>query len=127
MRRTEKNAFGKFRRTVAISSVTSSMKLHPVRFVAEVPDSGHWSLDFYVHQPSNRRQYGSMASFKFEIENGSKHWTKEFYPDSSEVGWKFVEEFELAAGKTDVVMVGATKPSIIYADAIRWRKTTEEE
>ena len=127
VRRTEKNAFGKFRRTVANSSVPRSLKLHPVRFVAEVPDAGKWSLDFYVHQPSNRRQYGSLASFKFEIENSSNRWEIEFDPNSSEVGWKFVGDFDLAAGKTDVVLVGATKPSAVYADAIRWRKTAPLE
>lgn len=127
VRRFEKNAYGKFRRTVANSRVSRSLKLHPIRFIATVPDTGQWSLDFYVHQPSNRRQYGSLASFILEIENSSNRWKRDFTPDSSKVGWKFVDDFELAEGRTDVVLVGVSKPSLVYADAIRWRKTTKRE
>lgn len=127
VRRFEMNAHGRFRRTVALSRVTRSLKLHPVRFVAEIPVAGQWSLDFYVHKPSNQREYGSLANFNFEVENNAKLWKTEVNPDSSEAGWKFVENFELDAGKTDVILVGATKPSIVYADAIRWRRVAEPE
>ena len=125
LRRFEKNAYGQFRQTVAISRVTRSLKLHPIRFVADIPDAGQWSLDFYLHAPSNGREYGSLANFNLEIENNAKHWKNEVNPDSSETGWKFVDNFELDAGKTDVILVGVTKPSIVYADAIRWRKSSE--
>ena len=125
IRRTEKNAFGHFRRTVAMSSVPASLKVHPVRFEAEIPKEGTWTLDFYVHHPSNRREYGGLANFHFEVENSSNHWGKEFSPESPEIGWKFVADFELTAGKTDVILVGVSRPSIVYADAIRWRKTTK--
>lgn len=127
VRRTEKNAFGQFRRTVAMSSVPASLKVHTVRFEAEIPNEGTWALDFYVHHPSNRREYGSLANFHFEVEKGSNHWSKEFSPESPEIGWKFVGDFELSAGKTDVSLVGTSEPSIVYADAIRWRRTTELE
>ncbi|MXZ44150.1 MAG: hypothetical protein F4Z01_04120 [Gammaproteobacteria bacterium] len=127
VRRFEMNAHGRFRRTVALSRVTRSLKLHPVRFIADIPVAGQWALDFYVHKPSNQREYGSLANFNFEIENNAKLWNTEVNPDSSEAGWRFVDNFELDAGKTDVILVGATKPSIVYADAIRWRRVAEPE
>ncbi|MYC25557.1 MAG: hypothetical protein F4X56_06545 [Gammaproteobacteria bacterium] len=124
IRRTEKLGYGKFRRTVAISRVTRSLKLHPVRFVAEIPKAGQWSLDFYLHKPTNQIEYGSLASFNLEIENNSRLWKNAVNPDSSEVGWKLVDNFELDAGRTDVVLVGVSEPSIVYADAIRWRNSS---
>ncbi|MYD46182.1 MAG: hypothetical protein F4W92_07510 [Gammaproteobacteria bacterium] len=127
VRRTEKLGYGKFRRTVALSRVTRSLKLHPVRFVAEIPYAGQWSLDFYLHKPTNQIEYGSLANFNLEIVNNSKHWKKEVNPDSLEVGWEFVDTFELDAGRTDVVLVGVSEPSIVYADAIRWRKASVSE
>lgn len=122
VRRTEKNAYGKYRHTVALSKVSGSLKLHPVRFVADIPESGLWSLDYYLHFPSNPMQYGNIEGFNLRIENGSKHWKEEFYPNPLDLRWKPVGEYRLESGRTDVVVVGATKPSIVYADAIRWRK-----
>ena len=127
VRQSEKNAFGKFRHTVAKSSVPASLKLHPVRFIAEIPASGKWSLDYYVHQPSHRRRPRSLASFYLEVENGSTLWKKEFSPNSSEAGWKFVGDFDLSTGRTDVVVKGTSRPSIVYADAIRWHKKNQSE
>ena len=121
------SAYGKYRRTIALTSMTDSRKLQPVRFVADIPESGQWSLDYYLHQGFNFQLYASIANFVLEIENGSYTWSKEFYPDPSASGFKLVGEFELDAGKTDVVVVGATEPSIVYADAIRWRKKIEKE
>ena len=127
VRRTEQNAYGKYRRTVALSSVPGSLKVHPVRFIADIPESGRWSLDFYLHLPSNFMQYGSIENFNLKIENGSRHWNEEFYPDPLVLGWKTVGEYKLDRGRTDVVIVGTTKPSVVYADAIRWRKKTDLE
>ena len=74
VRRTEQNAYGRYRRTVALSWVGSSLKLHPVRFSTDIPDAGVWTLDFYLHRPSNFMQYGNTVDLNLEIENGLNHW-----------------------------------------------------
>lgn len=127
LRRTEPNAYGQYRRTTAISSVGSSKKLHPAKFIAEIPDSGLWSLDFHIHEPIGFRRYRNIESFNIEVENNSNRWIEDFSPDPWETGWKTIGHFDLVAGKTDVVIVGTTKPSDVYADAIRWRRKIVED
>ncbi|MXZ44119.1 MAG: hypothetical protein F4Z01_03960 [Gammaproteobacteria bacterium] len=121
------NAYGKYRRTVAITSMTNSRKTDPIRFVADIPEAGQWSLDYYLYHGLNSDLFSSISDFKLQIENGSSSWSEEFYPDPFASGWKLVGEFELESGKTDVVVVGATEPSVVYADAIRWRKVSEQK
>lgn len=128
-RRSEPNAYGRYRRTAAMSRVGHSMKLHPVRFIAEIPESGRWSLDFHAHRPHGFWSFSGIENFNIEVENGSERWIEEFEPNVvfREMGWKTIGEFDLDAGRTDVVIVGTTKPSIVYADAIRWRKNKKQE
>ncbi|MYC25070.1 MAG: hypothetical protein F4X56_04025 [Gammaproteobacteria bacterium] len=126
VRRSEPYAYGKYRRTTAISSVGSSKKLNQAKFTVEIPDSGRWFLDFHVHRHQNFR-YRNLQNFVVEAKNGSNRWTEEFYPDRWKMGWKTIGEFDLVAGNADVVIVGTSEPSIVYADAIRWRKNTDQE
>ncbi len=129
VRRTEPNAFGQYRRTTAMSKVGRSMKLRPVRFVAEVPHTDRWSLDFYVHQPYSSWGLRAYENFNIEVKNGSSTWTKDFKPDTGlkAIGWQTIGEFDLIAGQTDVVVVGTVKPSVVFADAIRWRRLVTED
>ena len=127
VRKREENAYGRYRRTIARTPVRGSMKLPPVGFVAEIPETGQWTLDFYLHKPAvfSPPRFG-LQGLKLEISNGSTRWQEEFSSTTSDLGWKTVGEFHLTSGKTEVLIVGATDESFVYADAIRWRKSAEQ-
>lgn len=129
VRRTEPNAYGRYRRTTAISKVGSSRKLHPVSFEAKIPRADRWSLDFYVHQPYDYWLPRAVENFNILVENGSNSWTQDFEPSASfqDMGWQNIGEFDLIAGQTNVVIKGTNKPSVIYADAIRWRRKVPDD
>lgn len=112
-------AYGKHRRTIAISRVGGNKQVHTARFAAELPRAGRWLLEFYVHSPywSNGRDF---ADFKLRIGDGSQEWEIDFDPTTFLPDWKAVGEFDLSERTVHVDVVGGKSRSLIYADAIRW-------
>lgn len=111
----EPRAYGRFQRTIAINT-SGSLGKRTARFVAELPETGQWTLDFHVHP----HWFGDLSDFKLDIADERASWSVEFDPSTTTSKWKWVGAFELQEGQVSVDVVGATKPSMIYADAIRW-------
>lgn len=126
-RTNEQNAYGVYRGTLAMTQVGRNSKTKLARFTAEVPHAGQWALDFHVHSASSWFGYQQLAHFQLIVSNGQESWTAEVDPVTSVPEWRFVDKYDLQVGTVNVDVVGAANRSIVYADAIRWTRSDENE
>lgn len=60
------------------------------------------------------------------VTNGQQSWEIELEVYDFHHGWNSMGEFELEAGAVEVELESSTRGGRLYADAIRWTKTTQQ-
>lgn len=119
-RRPDSRAYGKFRRTTTWIWVRDPKSIHTARFEADIPEAALWRLEYHMPSPWYRRQ--DAPSYQLVVENGNETWDVELEGETQQMGWNALGEFNLQAGKAKVDVVGSSRRSTIFADAIRWTK-----
>ena len=116
----ESRAYGKFRRTTTSLWVRDPKSIHIARFEAEIPESTLWRLEY--HMPAKWYQPQDAPDYQLVVDNGKETWDVELLGENQEIGWNALGEFNLQAGKAKVDLVGSSRRSMVWADAIRWTK-----
>ena len=119
-RRPDSRAYGKFRRTTTSLWVRDPKSVHTARFEADIPEAALWRLEYHMPSPWYGRQ--DAPSYQLVVENGNETWDVELEGETQQMGWNALGEFNLQAGKAKVDVVGSSRRSTIFADAIRWTK-----
>ena len=123
-RLTESTAYGKYRRTVASAWIRD--KIQSARFTAELPEKDKWTLSF--HFPRGWRPGRNLdLHWNFRIFDDNQEWIREFDLGSKAPGWNIIGQFDLEKGTVNVELASASKPTHVYADAIRWTRPGELE
>jgi len=121
-RRPADDAWGKYRRTVAM--IRSGKGEHLAVFAAEIPDAGRWLLE--CHLPAGLS--GATERYRNRLEdwniavvdaNGDRYEIG-FDAKGSSGGWNSLEELDLPQGDVRVELSNASEGRVIIADAIRW-------
>ena len=121
-RLTESTAYGKYRKTVASAWIRD--KIRSARFTADLPETDKWTLSFHV--PRGWRPGRNLdLQWKFRIFDDSQEWIREFDLGSKTPGWNIIGQFDLGQGTVNVELASASKPTHVYADAIRWTRLGE--
>ena len=121
-RLTESTAYGKYRKTVASAWIRD--KISSARFTADLPEKDKWTLSFHV--PRGWRPGRNLdLQWKFKIFDVSQEWIREFDLGSKSPGWNIIGQFDLEQGTVNVELESASKPTHVYADAIRWTRPGE--
>jgi len=124
-RMTYADAFGKYRRTMAI--VRSGSGERSAGFRTELANAGEWELEYYfpgLPGHGRRRTSRSPGTWKLTIEDGSGTRDLEFNAEGAEVGWNSLGRFEMAVGEATVRVSDDTDGDYVQADAIRWTPVT---
>lgn len=123
-RLTESTAYGKYRKTVASAWIRD--KIQSARFTAELPEKDKWTLSFHV--PRGWRPGRNLdLHWNFRVFDDSQEWIREFDLGSKAPGWNIIGQFDLEKGTVNVELASASKPTHVYADAIRWTRPGELE
>ncbi|MCY3541880.1 MAG: hypothetical protein OXH31_08265 [Gammaproteobacteria bacterium] len=127
-RRLGAGSYGRHRKTTAIAWVPKLKPPGRVSFVAEVPNSATWTLEYHLPVEWNEAEDFSRLTYKLRIHDAENVWNLSFDTNSKEVtkGWNFVEELNLKAGTVTVQVLGTASPGLMFADAIRWTKVPDE-
>lgn len=121
-RLTESTAYGRYRKTIASAWIRD--KIRSARFTADLPETNKWTLSFHV--PRGWRPGSNLdLQWKFRIFDDSQEWIREFDLGSKTPGWNIIGQFDLEQGKVNVELASASKPTHVYADAIRWTRPDE--
>lgn len=121
-RLTESTAYGRYRKTVASAWIRD--KIRSARFTAELPETDKWTLSFHV--PRGWRPGRNLdLQWRFKISNDSQEWIREFDLGSKTPGWNIIGQFDLGQGTVNVELESASRPTHVYADAIRWTRPGE--
>ncbi len=118
VRRTDTDAFGRYRQTMVVTKVNRHTEVELGRFEAKIPESGRWELDYHVVQP----YYQPVGEVALRIRSGAESWDAEIDLSTATGGWNRIGEFTLDEGTASVGIVGSDTRDEIYADAIRWRR-----
>ncbi len=116
-RRTESEAWGKYRRTVAI--IEGGEGRNRAVFNAELPRSGPWRLE--LHMLPSRALRWKRGTYHLTVEDASGSRELTFDAAAAEEGWSSLGELEMAAGEARVVLSDETDGRVVVADAIRFR------
>jgi hypothetical protein len=120
-RMTYADAYGKYRRTMAV--VTSGSGKRNAGFRADLVNAGEWELEYYFPGfpgQGRRRTSRSPGTWKLTIQDSSGEREVEFDAEGAEVGWNSLGRFEMATGEATVRISDETDGDFIQADAIRW-------
>lgn len=121
-RLTESTAYGKYRKTVASAWIRD--KISSARFTADLPEADKWTLSFHV--PRGWRPGRNLdLQWKFKIFDETQEWIREFDLGSKTPGWNIIGQFDLGRGTVNVELATASRPTHVYADAIRWTRSGE--
>ena len=119
-------SYGRHRKTTAIVWVPTAKPPNRVSFVANVPASATWVLEY--HLPYGWQGSDHFAgTYHLAIRNAEGNWNTKFDTTSEDVtnGWNSVEKFDLNAGTVIVDVLGTESPGLMFADAIRWTKVVD--
>ncbi len=118
-RLTSPQAFGKYRRTMAVVRAGSG-KRHAV-FSADLPRAGDWRLEVYLPQrPSDARTRRHPGTWALKLSDGAEERDLSFDADDAEPGWNAIGTFHVAGGDVQVKLSDRTDGDYVVADAIRW-------
>jgi hypothetical protein len=115
------DAFGKYRRTMAV--VKSGSGQRSAGFRADLVNAGEWELEYYFPGYAGRgrrRSSRSPGTWKLTIEDSSGTRDVQFDAERAEVGWNSLGRFEMAVGEATVRISDDTDGDFVQADAIRW-------
>lgn len=116
-RRTESEAWGKYRRTIAV--IKAGKGGSRAVFHAELPRSGPWRLELYM-LPARALRW-KLGTYHLTAEDSSGSHQLTFDAAAAEEGWNSLGELEMAAGEARVVLSDETDGRAVVADAIRLR------
>jgi hypothetical protein len=120
-RMTATSAFGKYRRTMAVSAKGKGDR--SAVFKTSLPEAGQWRLDYFFAKPQSRSaQRLSPGTWKLTLVDASGSQEITFDADGGESGWNNLGTFEVAAGEVRVMVSNETDGDYVVADAIRWAK-----
>ena len=114
------HAYGKFRRTSTSLWVRDPKSIHTARFEADIPESATWRLEY--HMPTQWYRPQDAPDYHLVVGDGKETWDVELAGETQKMGWNVLGEFDLQAGKAKVDLVGSSRRSMVWADAIRWTK-----
>ncbi len=121
-RMTYPDAFGKYRRTMAV--VRGGTGQRSAIFRAELPHAGEWELEYYFPGwtgRGGRRSSRTPGTWKLVIGDSSGTRDVEFDADAGERGWNSLGRFEMAIGEVTVRISDETDGDYVQADAVRWK------
>ncbi len=121
-RLTESTAYGKYRKTVASAWIRD--KIGSARFTVDLPETDRWTLSFHVPRGWRPRRNLDLQ-WKFKIFDETQEWIRDFDLGSKTPGWNIIGQFDLGQGSVNVKLVSASRPTHVYADAIRWTRPGE--
>lgn len=113
-------AYGKFRRTTTSIWARDPKSIHTARFEVDIPETALWQLEY--HMPAIWYRPQDAPDYQLVVHNSSDTWDVEFAGETQKIGWNVLGEFNLQAGNTKVDLVGSSRRSTVFADAIRWIK-----
>ena len=138
-------SYGYYRRTFA--RVVHGDQTSAARFAVNLPQEGHWKLEFFVPPPVFQTPaYGSWIDFfglilddnsstnrradpnavneyyRLEIMDGFSRWKQKFDIGNATEGWNEIGKFELRSTEVEVLLsdYAGHKDIMVHADAIRW-------
>ncbi|MDA1301726.1 MAG: hypothetical protein O2868_16785 [Proteobacteria bacterium] len=128
------DSWGKYRHTHAV--ITNGEGNQRATFAASLPASGQWRLSYYLAVADNggksagpgvltNRQLGEYKMALIDADGERREI--EFDGKAAGSGWNDLGEFTLPAGHTRLEIANSTTGQIIVADAIRWRRASNEE
>lgn len=131
-RKTDPTAFGKYRRTLALSSGGDG--LTSAKFSVTLPQIGEWKLEYYFPEKYLLEEisFGGITSalmianaigtVQLEVHNDSTISTYTLNAEEMSAGWQTVAQFDLTAKPVDVLISNKTSSfyESIFADAVRW-------
>lgn len=138
-RKTDPTAYGKYRRTFAISREMWGGDQAFAKFTATLPKTGRWQLEYFLAKgvfeevfefQSMRRTEAwdlRVSPVDLMIENANWIETETLRPNDTEFGWRVVGQYDFT--QTDVSVLVSNKPhknfDAVIADAIRWTPVEE--
>ncbi len=115
-------SYGKYRRTYAIQwDWRKQFEQHAATFLAELPQTSTWQLEFY--KPSGLYWLQGASDpvlLAITVENDGETLDTEFDLNKAEVGWNTVGEYDLSGGEAKVYVSRPSDYAVAIADAIRW-------
>lgn len=123
-RTSEPGAFGRFRKTTALTSIRDT----PVQatFMASIPQSARWKLEYHAPKTMSGAYWNQETTYLLSVEDKEQSWDVELDAVDLIHGWNLVGEFELDRGMVSVELACSTRGATMYADAVRWTKTTKQ-
>ncbi len=133
------DSWGKYRHTHAVIKRGNGDR-HVV-FTTELPDSGLWRLSYHLPLSKTDNQKGKqqqnnqlwqltnrlLGEYRMELVSDGNSRPVEFDGNAASPGWNDLGEFQLPAGKTDIMISDDTTGSIVIADAISWRRVSGDD
>lgn len=111
-------AYGAIRRTY--TSAWIGRDVPRVRFTAELPDTGHWNLEYHI--PKIYFSIGETSTYKLALSHADESLEFTIEPGTLDMGWNFIRTFDLEKGIVHLDILGTEEPATLHADAIRWTK-----
>ena len=115
------NNYGRYRPSAVVAAGSN---VETVRFSAEIPTSGKWSLAYWF--PANFLEMPRRSNTHNFVLRHAQHETA-FQADLPDLGgWTNIGEFDLSDSVVELDLVSVDPPdSIRMADAIKWTLTEE--
>ena len=94
-------------------------------FVADLPRSGRWQLDFYVPNrlalgPTFYPSFRALGTFDMTLVADDTETPVVFDGATAETGWNKLGEYEFATTEVRLEISSRTDGEMVIADAIRW-------
>ena len=145
----DSSSYGRYRRSYA--SIARGEQTSAARFVASLPNVGHWKLEFYVPKPVYREgSYGGSYDlfgrrhegmkfrranpssadehYTLQIRHGNSDRTEKFDIANAKIGWNEIGHFEIGSTEVEVLLSdwAGHQDIMVFADAIRWTPVDSE-
>ena len=139
LRKTDPTAFGKYRRTFALTTRGGEQSF--AKFSTELPTLGEWQLEYFLPEGffyEEFRYQGGVSSSStslfpgtthLDIRSSSKVTSRTLDAPNLAPGWHTIGTFHLIDPAVDVLISNKTGRSqmTVFADAIRWTPVETKE
>lgn len=117
-RRVAITSWGRYRHTAAFirAGTGKNSAVMPVT----IPREGRWELEIHVPWMSMLRNAKQLGTWTLEIVSEDGRQSVSYNASSADWGWNLVGEYQLRAGKVQVVFSDKTDGRAVIADAIAW-------
>ena len=117
-RRVAITAWGRYRHTAAYIRAGTG-KNHAI-MPAAIPRAGTWELEIHIPWLQMMQQAKQRGTWHLDIVSGTGKQSISYNASAGEVGWNLVGQYQLPAGKVQVVFSDKTDGRAVIADAISW-------